>query len=92
MFLVITIFNLDEFGPSDKRDFDNSTKAIVFRPGGPSSQMVQFPVFDDTVNEYIEGFIIVLDVDEPQTDSSQVSLNPELRTTLGRINDNDRKH
>ena len=91
MFLVITIFNLDELGPSGRRDFDNSTKAIVFRPGGPTSQMVQFPVFDDAVNEAAEGFIIVLDIDEFQTDRSQISFTENLRTTLGRINDNDRK-
>ena len=60
----------------------------MFTPGGDSSQMVRFPVFDDTINEYTKGFIIVLDANETQT---QVSFNPALRTTLGRINDNDRK-
>ena len=92
MLLVITIFNLDELGPSGSRDFENSTRAIVFRPGGPTSQMVQFPVFDDVVSEETEGFIIVLDVDEPQTDRNQVLFNAGMRTTLGKINDNDRKH
>ena len=62
----------------------------MFRPGGPTSQTVNFTVFDDAVDEAQEGFIIVLDADEP-TNSSQVFFTRNLRTTLGRIDDNDRK-
>ena len=76
-----------------KIDFDNTSRTIVFRAGGPVSQCqtVKFPVFDDTVDEATEGFIIVLDADEPLTMSNQVAFTRNLRTTLGRINDNDRR-
>ena len=76
-----------------KLDFDNTTRKIVFRGQGPvsQSQIVQFPVFDDAVDEAAEGFIIVLDADEPLTMSNQVAFTSNLRTTLGRIIDNDRK-
>lgn len=60
-------------------------------PGGLTSQTVDFPVFDDVVDEAPEGFIIVLDADEPLTPSSQVLFTRNLRTTLGRINDDDHK-
>ena len=84
-------FHLDVNG--GKIDFDNTSKTIVFRAGGPvsQSQTVNFPVFDDAVDEAPEGFIIVLDADEPLTMRSQVAFTRNLRTTLGRINDNDRK-
>ena len=82
--------HLDEFGAHGRRDFDNTTRSIVFRPGDCSSQAVNFPVFDDNVDEAAEGFIIVLDTEEP-TKSSQVTFTSGLRTTLGRIYDNNRK-
>ena len=63
----------------------------MFTPGGPSSQLVQFPVFDDAIDEESEGFIILLDVDEFQTDRGLVFFAECLRVALGRINDNDRK-
>ena len=65
----------------------------VFFPAGSSnmaSQRVSFPIFDDTVNELQEGFIIVLYRDDNLT-SIEVAFTPNLRTTLGRINDDDRE-
>ena len=65
----------------------------MFTPGGElrRSITVDFPVFDDDVDEAPEGFIIVLDADEPLTMRSEVAFTENLRTTLGRINDDDRK-
>ena len=65
----------------------------MFTPGGPTmqSQTVDFPVFDDTVDEAREGFIIVLDADEPSTMRSDVAFTRRLRTTLAIIDDDDRK-
>ena len=59
---------------------------------GPARQTeyVDFQVFDDAVDEAEEGFIIVLDADEP-TNISQVAFTWGLRTTLVRITDDDRK-
>ena len=85
-------FHLDMVD-AGKLDFDNTSRKIVFRAGGPvsRSQTVNFPVFDDAVHEAPEGFIIVLDADEPLTMRSQVAFTRNLRTTLVRINDDDRK-
>ena len=65
----------------------------MFTPGGPTMQSINvfFPVFDDAVDEAQEGFIIVLDADEPLTMRSEVAFTRSLRTTLARINDDDRK-
>ena len=57
--------------------------------GAGAERRVDFPVFDDTVDEDPEGFIIVLDVDSNLTNVT-VAFTPNLRTTLGRINDDDR--
>ena len=86
-----SFFLLDVVG--GRLDFDNTSRTIVFRAGGPvsQSQTVDFPVFDDAVDEVVEGFIIVLDADEPLTMSNQVAFIRNLRTALGRIIDNDRK-
>ena len=65
----------------------------VFFPAGVSnmtSQKVSFPIYDDTIDEEQEGFIIVLYHDTNLT-SIDVAFTPDLRTTLGRINDDDRK-
>ena len=83
---------LDEFSPSGRRDFDNTPRTIVFRPRGTTSQMVQFPVFDDAIDEEQEGFIILLDVDESHTDHGSVFFTECLRVALVMIFDNDRKH
>ena len=55
-----------------------------------AEQSVSFAIYDDTVNEEPEGFIIVLYRDTNLT-SIEVAFTPNLRTTLGRINDNDRE-
>ena len=47
-------------------------------------------MFDDNIDEYVEGFILVLDVDTTQT-SFGVSFTPSKQTALVRIYDNDRK-
>ena len=57
--------------------------------GVGAEQRVGFPVFDDVVDEDSEGFIIVLDVDRELTNVA-VAFTPNLRTTLGRISDDDR--
>ena len=82
---------VDESGVNGRRDFDNMTIKIVFTPGGDTSIPVYFPVLDDAVDEAQEGFIIVLDADEPLTMRSEVAFTRSLRTTLARINDDDRK-
>ena len=85
--------HLDDYGPSGKKDFDNTTKEIIFKAGSKhgASITVDIPVFDDAVDEPLEGFILVLDVDTSRTKSTQVSFNRILRTTLVKIVDNDRK-
>ena len=57
--------------------------------GPDAERRVDFPVFDDVVDEDPEGFIMVLDVDRNLTDVA-VAFTPNLRTTLGRIKDDDR--
>ena len=57
--------------------------------GVDTQRRVDFPVFDDVVDEDPEGFIIVLDVDRNLTDVA-VTFTPNLRTTLCKINDDDR--
>ena len=47
-------------------------------------------MFDDDIDEYVEGLILVLDVDTTQT-SFGVSFTPSKQTALVRIYDNDRK-
>ena len=65
----------------------------VFFPansGSMASQRVSFPIMDDAIDEEPEGFIIVLYRDDNLT-SINVTFTPNLRTTLGRINDDDRE-
>ena len=58
--------------------------------GNNASQRVYFPIYDDAIDEEPEGFIIVLYRDDNLT-SIEVAFTPNLRTTLGRINDDDRE-
>ena len=65
----------------------------VFFPansGTGASQRVSFPILDDTIDEEPEAFIIVLYRDDNLT-SVVIAFTPNLRTTLGRINDDDRE-
>ena len=55
-----------------------------------AEQSMSFPINDDTIDEDPEGFIIVLYRDTNLT-SIEVTFTPNLRTTLARINDNDRE-
>ena len=55
-----------------------------------AEQSVYFIINDDTIHEDPEGFIIVLYRDTNLT-SIEVAFTPNLRTTLARINDNDRE-
>ena len=66
---------------------------ITFKAGSRNgaSVAVKIPVFDDNTQESTEGFIIVLDADEPLTRSSEVVFTGSLRTALVKIIDNDRK-
>ena len=75
----------------DRHDFNNSVQSVVFpaNSGVDAERRVDFPVFDDVADEDPEGFIIVLDVDRNLTDVA-VAFTPNLRTTLGRIKDDDR--
>ena len=57
--------------------------------GVGAERRVDFPVLDDVVDEDPEGFIIVLDVDRNLTNVN-VFFTPNLQTTVGRINDDDR--
>ena len=71
----------------------NSTVRTVFFPANSATgaeQSVSFPINDDIIDEDPEGFIIVLYRDTNLT-SIEVAFTPNLRTTLGRINDNDRE-
>ena len=85
--------HLDEYGPSGKKDFDNTTKEIIFKAGSKhgASISVAIPVFDDAADEPLEGFILVLDADTSLTKSTQVSFTRRLRTALVKIVDNDRE-
>ena len=86
---VVIIFPFTDEG--DRQDFNNSVRRVFF-PANSSvgaERRVDFPVFDDVVDEDPEGFIIVLDVDSNLTNVT-VAFTPYLRTTLGRINDDDR--
>ena len=58
--------------------------------GTGASQRVSFPIFDDAIDEEPEGFIIVLYRDDNLT-TIDIAFTPNLRTTLGRINDDDRE-
>ena len=75
----------------DRQDFNNSVQRVLFLAGSGvnAEEYVDFPVFNDAVDEDPEGFIIVLDVDRNLTDVA-VAFTRNLRTTLGRINDEDR--
>ena len=75
----------------DRQDFDKTVRHVFFaaNSGVNAERRVDFPVFDDVGNEEYEGFIIVLDVDRNLTDVA-VAFTPNLRTTLDRINDDDR--
>ena len=57
--------------------------------GVGTEQRVDFPVFDDVVDEDPEGFVIVLDVDRNLTNIA-VAFTPNRRTTLCKISDDDR--
>ena len=76
---------------NDRQDFNNSVRQVFFpaNSGVDTHRFVEFPVFDDVADEDLEGFIIVLDVDRTLT-TANVSFTPNLRTTLGRIFDDDR--
>ena len=78
--------------PSGRQDFDNTVRNVTFNPnsGVGTEMVVNFPVIDDIINEDPEGFIIVLDVDMART-AVDVAFTSNLRTTLGRINDDDRE-
>ena len=56
-----------------------------------AERSISFSIFDDAIDEEPEGFIIVLYRDANLT-SIEIAFTPNLRTTLGRINDNDREH
>ena len=75
----------------DRQDFNNTVRRVFFpaNSGVGTEERVDFPVFDDVVDEDPEGFIIVLDVDRSLTNVN-VFFTPNLRTTLGRISDDDR--
>ena len=75
-----------------RQDFDSTVRRVLFpaNSGTSASQRVSFPIFDDAIDEEPEGFIIVLYRDDNLT-SIDIAFTPNLRTTLGRINDNDRE-
>ena len=72
------------------KDFNMTVRKVFFPAGSRASKGVSFPIFDDTIDEEPEGFIIVLYRDDNLT-SIEVAFTPNLRTTLGRINDDDRE-
>ena len=81
------------FSPDNVRqDFDMMVHKVFFpaNSGTSASQRVSFTIMDDAIDEEPEGFIIVLYRDDNLT-SIEVAFTPNLRTTLGRINDNDRQ-
>ena len=76
----------DNITGDDRQDFNNSVRHLFF-PANLSydaeEQHVDFPVFDDVVDEYVELFIIVLDVDRNLTDvdgflSTSVRFTPKV--------------
>ena len=80
------------FSDDIRRDFDRTVHTVFFpaNSANGAERSVSFPVFDDSIDEEAEGFIIVLYPDTNLT-SIEVAFTPNLRTTLGRINDNDRE-
>ena len=80
------------FSDNVRQDFDSTVRRVFFSAGSGNSvsQSVSFPIMDDTITEEPEGFIIVLYRDTNLT-SIEVAFTPNLRTTLGRINDDDRE-
>ena len=76
-----------------RQDFDSTVRTMFFPANSPieTERSISFPIFDDAIDEEREGFIIVLYRDTNLT-SIEVAFTPNLRTTLGRINDNDREH
>ena len=89
--IIIIMVCLPFTDEDDRHDFNNSVQSVVFpaNSGVDAERRVDFPVFDDVADEDPEGFIIVLDVDRNLTDFA-VAFTPNLRTTLGRIKDDDR--
>ena len=82
------IFSPDDF----RQDFDMMVHKVFFpaNNGTGASQRVSIPIMDDAIDEEPEGFIIVLYRDDNLT-SIELAFTPNLRTTLGRINDDDCK-
>ena len=63
---------------------------IYFSPGSAEGSILSVPidVLDDSIDEYTEGFILVLDVDKSLT-VADVAFTPSKRTVLVKIYDND---
>ena len=83
-----SLFSLDNV----RQDFDKTVRRVLFpaNSGNSASQRVSIPIMDDAIDEEPEGFIIVLYRDTNLT-SIEVAFTPNLRTTIGRINDDDRE-
>ena len=82
----------DDSTSNGKRDFNNSPQKVTFSAGSEEGATisVNIEVLDDNIDEYVEGFILVLYVDTAQT-SIGISFTPSKQTALVRIYDNDRK-
>ena len=84
------MFHADD--PNGRKDFNNTALKIMFPAGSEdgSIQTVAIEVFDDDIDEYLEGFFLVLDVDTTLTALS-ASFTSSKRTALVNIYDDDRK-
>ena len=73
-----------------RKDFNNTVLKIVFPATSEdgSFQTAAIDMFDDFIDEYLEGFILVLDVDASRTFIG-VDFSQSKRTSLVRIYDND---
>ena len=88
--MITVLFVLDD--PSGKKDFSNTAQRIMF-PAGSINGFIQsttFEVLNDDIDEYVEGFILVLDVDTSRT-AIVVNFSPSKRTALVNIYDDDRE-
>ena len=72
------------------RDESVAARRIMF-PAGSINGFIQsttFEVLNDDIDEYVEGFILVLDVDTSRT-AIVVNFSPSKRTALVNIYDDD---
>ena len=46
--------------PQGRKDFNNTVQSIIFHPNDAEKMNVTIEIFDDTINEADEGFVVVM--------------------------------